>query len=206
MDDFWKNEYFGPIKHESDAIEQTNQSNHAKRSSVNVDDSYLPAHRYYFHDDLRIQELVRSRLPNFSPLGNPLNRDLDQPGASNIDYRRQFSYGESTKQSATNTNDKQSSSGRKSSRKLKAEETSQGWVNPKLCVNKATTKRGAKRKGHAARQTPGRWLTGSDGKKVYVGRTGQELSGRVAYMRYKQESGGEFKKGRGNLLLRRRNE
>lgn len=41
---------------------------------------------YFFHDDPRIQELVRSRLPNFSILGNMLNIDLEQPSTSKIDY------------------------------------------------------------------------------------------------------------------------
>lgn len=43
-----------------------------------------PAHSYFFHDDPRIQNLVRSRLPNFSPLG--VNSTHMQSGASVIDY------------------------------------------------------------------------------------------------------------------------
>lgn len=40
-----------------------------------------PAHRYFFHDNTRIQQLVRSRLCNFSPLGdNTVNQQ------ENIDY------------------------------------------------------------------------------------------------------------------------
>ncbi|KAK9057060.1 hypothetical protein SSX86_024427 [Deinandra increscens subsp. villosa] len=152
------------------------------------------AYRYLFHDDPRIQELVRSRLPNFAPLGNMLNVDLEQPGTSKIDYMGQFSFDESSKQAARTIKDKKSSTSRKISRKSQTEEMSQGWVNPKLGVEKVTTKGAAKRKAHAARQITGHWLTGSDGKKVYVGKSGQELTGRVAYMQYKKESGLVFKK------------
>lgn len=49
-------------------------------------EGFPPAHHYFFHDDLRIQELVRSRLPNLSYLGNMLNRNLEQPSTSKIDY------------------------------------------------------------------------------------------------------------------------
>ena len=43
-----------------------------------------PAHRYFFHEDPRIRQLVRSRLCNFSPLG--VNRVNQQPNVSRIDY------------------------------------------------------------------------------------------------------------------------
>ena len=50
------------------------------------DDPLPPAHHYYFHHDPRIQNLVRNRLPNFSPLGVINNRKYQQPNASAIDY------------------------------------------------------------------------------------------------------------------------
>ncbi|XP_071696503.1 uncharacterized protein [Rutidosis leptorrhynchoides] len=143
----------------------------------------LPAHRYFCHDDPRIQELVRSRLPNFSPLDNVTKRDFEKPSTSEIDYMGQFKCG-------------QSSNKKKNSRKSKTEDMSDGWVNPKLGVDKVTTKRAVKRKVHGANHTPGRWLTGSDGKKVYVGKRGQELTGRVAYCQYKKESGAGFMKAK----------
>ncbi|KAI3675610.1 hypothetical protein L1987_85200 [Smallanthus sonchifolius] len=168
---------------------------HVKRMQnvSNAWGDFPKAYRYFFHDDSRIQELVRSRLPNFSPLGNLLNIDLEQPGTSKIDYMGQFRFGESSKQAARTVKNKRSSPSRKISRKSETE-MSQGWVNPKLGVGKVTTKGAVKRKAHTARQTAGHWLTGSDGKKVYVGKRGQELMGRVAYMQYKKESGLGFKK------------
>lgn len=48
-------------------------------------DPVLPAHLYFFHEDPRIQQLVRSRLRNFNPLG-AVNRVNRQPNASHIDY------------------------------------------------------------------------------------------------------------------------
>ncbi|KAI7727231.1 hypothetical protein M8C21_004219 [Ambrosia artemisiifolia] len=152
------------------------------------------AYRYFFHDDPRIQELVRSRLPNFFPLGNMLNTGLEQPGTSKIDYMGQFGVGESSRQAARTIKENKSSTSRKNSGKLKTEEMSQGWVNPKLGVDKVTTKGAVKRSVHTVRQSAGHWLTGSDGKKVYVGKSGQELTGRVAYMQYKKESGFGFRK------------
>jgi hypothetical protein len=43
-----------------------------------------PAHCYYFHEDPRIQQLVRSRLCNFSPLG--VNSANQHQNVSHIDY------------------------------------------------------------------------------------------------------------------------
>lgn len=51
-----------------------------------TDDPVPPAHHYFFHDDLRVQKLVRDRLPNFSPLGVTKSRGNQQPNASVIDY------------------------------------------------------------------------------------------------------------------------
>ena len=46
--------------------------------------SLPPAHCYFFHQDSRIQNLVRSRLCNFSPLG--VNGANQQQNVSHIDY------------------------------------------------------------------------------------------------------------------------
>lgn len=45
-----------------------------------------PSHGYFFHDDPRIQKLVRSRLPNFSPLGIVASIENQQPCAPVINY------------------------------------------------------------------------------------------------------------------------
>lgn len=54
---------------------------------INLGASSPPAHSYFFHDDIRIQNLVRSRLPNFFPLMTDEDiRGSDQPNASVINY------------------------------------------------------------------------------------------------------------------------
>ena len=45
-----------------------------------------PAHCYFFHNDSRIQKLVRERLPHFFPLEVGNNQDIKQQNASVIDY------------------------------------------------------------------------------------------------------------------------
>lgn len=45
-----------------------------------------PAHCYFFHNDSRIQKLVRERLPHFFPLEVGNNHDMKQQNASVIDY------------------------------------------------------------------------------------------------------------------------
>ncbi|KAL8205623.1 hypothetical protein R6Q57_009174 [Mikania cordata] len=169
---------------------------HVKKK-LNVSNTWkdLPkAYHYFFHDNPRIQELVRSRLPNFFPLGSNLNINPEQLGTSKIDYMRRFSIGESSKQAVRTIEKKKSSTSMKISRNLETDEMSQGWVNPKLSVDKLTVKRAVKRKFRSACQTSGHWLTNSDGNKVYVGKSGQKLTGRVAYIQYKKESGLGFKK------------
>ncbi|WJX70965.1 hypothetical protein P8452_55015 [Trifolium repens] len=115
-----------------------------------------PAHHYYFHDDPRVQRLVRSRLCNFSLLG--VNR-VDQQ--QNIDYMGQFDNGGS--------------------------DVSANWVEPKDA---------GQRRVQASGQSVGHWYTGSDGRKVYVDKSGKESTGRSAYRLYRKESGATLKKSK----------
>ncbi|KAL2483778.1 hypothetical protein Fot_45222 [Forsythia ovata] len=48
--------------------------------------SLPPAHRYFFHEDPRIQKLVQDRLPHFFPLGTGNSQGYRQQNASVIDY------------------------------------------------------------------------------------------------------------------------
>ncbi|GAU49984.1 hypothetical protein TSUD_287490 [Trifolium subterraneum] len=128
-----------------------------------------PAHQYYFHDDPRVQQLVRSRLCNFSLLG--VNR-FDQ---QNIDYMGQFDNGGST-------------SRRSKSKNLNgSEDVSANWVEPKDA---------GQRRVQASDQSTGHWYTGSDGRKVYVDKNGKESTGRNAYRLYRKENGATFKKSK----------
>ncbi|GMH28568.1 hypothetical protein Nepgr_030411 [Nepenthes gracilis] len=57
-----------------------------------------PALSYFFHEDTRIQRLVRSRLPHFWPLASVDDTGFNQPNGSVIDYMTQFSNGDCPRQ------------------------------------------------------------------------------------------------------------
>ncbi|KAI3703835.1 hypothetical protein L1987_74030 [Smallanthus sonchifolius] len=182
-------EYFSSMKDKSKSqsnIGKNNQNIHVTNSVIDLGDPRPPAHQYFFHIDPRVQDLVRTRLPNFFPL-NAANRDSEQPSTSCIDYMGQFSHDAKSKQAAK-TN-KADTSSRKTSRKSKTQ-TSQGFMNPKLNTVKEIPKDAGKRRvqadGQATGAGVGHWFTNQDGKRVYVNKTGQELTGRAAYFLYKK--------------------
>ncbi|KAK3199635.1 hypothetical protein Dsin_023050 [Dipteronia sinensis] len=147
-------------------------------------DPLPPAHRYFFHSDPRIQKLVHSRLPNFSPIGVVPDRGNQQPSASDIDYMSQFSNGGASNQKGTQkvNNNRSSTRGRNS-------RASGGWVDPK---NSATIPKDAgKRRVHASGgqsggHSAGHWYTSPEGRKVYMSKNGQELTGQIAYRQYRK--------------------
>lgn len=208
-----------------------------------------PAHRYFLHEDPRIQQLVRSRLCNFFPLG--VNSVNQQQNGSHIDYMGQFDNGGASK---TPGRVNGSTSRRSKSTNLNVEESfnaSEGWVDPKIISpfgsgtssRKNTTKRNntkrsvskaknaqcklnpsnvsgnwmepksragmpkdaGKRRVQASSQSAGHWYTGSDGRKVYVSKSGQELTGRNAYKHYRKESGTGFKKSKKKTSAKKAN-
>lgn len=67
-------------------LPQNLHSNRSSHVTIDLDETLPPAHRYFFHYDIRIQQLVQSRLCNFSPLVDKSNRDLEQCSQSKIDY------------------------------------------------------------------------------------------------------------------------
>ncbi|KAG9454050.1 hypothetical protein H6P81_006954 [Aristolochia fimbriata] len=158
-----------------------------------------PAYRFFNHGDPRVRELVRNRLPNFSPVGFVGHRENHYPDASVIDYASQFGKTDTPVGILKSGNGgNEASSGRKkqNARKTNVKEGSPGsvgWVNPKSCVS--VPKDAGKRRVHASESSHGHWYTGSGGMKVYVSKNGQELTGRAAYASYRKEKGG-FKKSR----------
>ncbi|KAL4364464.1 hypothetical protein HN51_023782 [Arachis hypogaea] len=207
-----------------------------------------PAHRYFFHADPRIQQLVRSRLSNFSPLG--INKVNQQANASNIDYMGQFGNGGASAQKGPV---KSSTRGNNRSRNFSAEENlgaSEGWVDPRargvsqfsngessrkkatkrngskknqtnksssLNVSHTTTnwvepksrtsmpKDAGKRRVQASGQSVGHWFTSPEGRKVYVNKSGQELTGQAAYRQYRRESGAGSRKSKKKTSVKREN-
>lgn len=202
-------EYFKSATNNLSTAKVCNKSNkniHCEQQ-VNLGDPLPPAHTYFFHDDIRIQNLVRNRLPNFFPLMTKNIRGSDQPNASAIDYMGQFSHRESSKQAAGKKNAvPNSTKSRKGSKKTNVEEVSQGsWVNPKSStkIPKNAGKRRVQANGQSTQsagqstQSAGHWYTGSNGKRVYVTKTGKELTGPIAYSNYKKETKGGFTKKSG---------
>lgn len=165
-----------------------------------LDDHVAPSHDYFFHDDPRVRDLVRSRLPHFFPLGATNGRNPSTV-PSMIDYRDQFNHGSSSKPKAppkTNpgTNSKRVKKNLSKSNIEEVPESSGRWVNPRSSGNIPTD--AGKRRVHAVgSQSSGHWFTSPEGKKVYISKSGQELSGRAAYTHYRKESGKGFKKSRG---------
>ncbi|XP_065862375.1 uncharacterized protein [Euphorbia lathyris] len=195
----------GNVGYEQDA----NASSSVKQS-WNLADPVPPAHCYFFHDDPRIQILVRSRLPHFFPLGISKSRENQQPIEPVINYMSQFN-GEASKHRTTQrkTNEMGSTRGRGrgrgrgGSRKSNAKEaeSSVGWVDPKTSTT--IPKDAGKRRVQANGQGGGRWYTSPEGKKVYVSKGGQEMSGRTAYRHYKKDNGG-FRKSKKKTNAKRK--
>ncbi|KAI7727209.1 hypothetical protein M8C21_033508 [Ambrosia artemisiifolia] len=183
-------EYFSSINDKRTSqsnIGKNNRNIHATNNVIDLGDPLPPAHQYFFHNDPRVQDLVRTRLPNFFPI-NTENKGSSQPSTSNIDYMGQFSCVET--------------SSRKNSNKSKTQEISQSSANPKLNTEKRVPKDAGKRRvqadGQSASAGVGHWFTNQDGKRVYVSKNGQELTGRAAYILYKKESGARFKSKKAN--------
>ncbi|KAK2397178.1 hypothetical protein QL285_058782 [Trifolium repens] len=177
-----------------------------------------PAHCYYFHEDPRIQQLVRSRLCNFSPLG--VNNMNQQQNVSHIDYMGQFDNGGASRTPGVQKRRVNGSTNRRSkSNNLIVEETfnaSEGFDSGISGRKKATrinstktctsmSKDAGRRRVQASSQPAGHWYTGSDGRKVYVSKNGQELTGRNAYRHYRKESGAGVKKSKKKTSAKKAN-
>ncbi|KAL9236308.1 hypothetical protein vseg_010995 [Gypsophila vaccaria] len=162
-----------------------------------MESTSFPCHRYLSHDDIRIQRLVHSRLPHFRPISMSGDTRNMPYNASSIDYRSQFSNGDgANKRAGKKVNvEKSSNSSRKRTKKANIEEDSHAagaWIDPRH-VTSSTPQDAGRRRVHADGQSAGHWLTGDNGKKVYVTKSGKELTGRFAYMQYKKDNGGSRK-------------
>ncbi|KAI5432931.1 hypothetical protein KIW84_020298 [Lathyrus oleraceus] len=107
--------------------------------------------------------------------------------------------GTSSRKKATKRNSTKSSvSKRKSAQSiLNPSNVSGNWVEPKSrTMPKDAGRRRVQASGQSAGQSTGHWFTGSDGRKVYVSKNGQEMTGRSAYIHYRKESGSGFKKSK----------
>ncbi|VFQ97832.1 unnamed protein product [Cuscuta campestris] len=196
-------EYFRSLTDRNAAVQNANEDDHRKSSlteNCNMqqrhNSSLVPAHSYFFHKELRIQQLVRDRLPHFFPLGAKSGQGVKQNDGS-INYIGQFAP-RGGPESRTNkvAAEAISTKRRKKDSPKEASEASISWVNPKDSAGVA--KDAGKRRVHAVGNSAGHWLTASDGKRVYVTRNGEELTGRNAYILYRKESGSGFNKSKSN--------
>ncbi|CAL5014796.1 unnamed protein product [Urochloa decumbens] len=127
-------------------------------------DGHPPAMNYFFHHDPMVRELVRHRLPHFFPIGAGSTRENGQSRGESLSCRGQF-------RSSAAANDE--------------------WVTPRRIPVPTDV---GKRRVHAngSQSGSGHWFTNDSGRKVYVSKNGQELTGRDAYRQYKKESGKGF--------------
>ncbi|KAF8649684.1 hypothetical protein HU200_064225 [Digitaria exilis] len=71
------------------------------------------------------------------------------------------------------------------------------WVTPNSRISVSTDVGKRRIRASGSQSGPGHWFTSDSGKKVYVSKNGQELTGRDAYRQYQKESGrgyGRYKK------------
>lgn len=136
----------------------------ASSSGGEVDDG-PPAMQYLYHPDPRVGDLFRNRLQHFVPIGAGSTIANEHNRAKSLrSCRRQSS------SSAAATDD---------------------WVTPGR-VSVPTD--ASKRRVHASgtHSGSGHWFTNDSGRKVYISKNGQELTGRDAYRQYQKESGRGF--------------
>nr|GMC75493.1 Rho GTPase-activating protein like [Ipomoea batatas] len=195
-------EYFRSMRGRDD-IQNVNEGYHPKNSFAENSmqqrhtSPLFPAHNYFFHNDLRIQKLVQDRLRHFFPL-SANNSQGSKQNEGSVDYIGQFSLGgRPEKRTAKVAVEASSSKGKKKNKPNEASQADVGWMNPKNSAG--VPKDAGKRRVHAAvgkSASAGHWFTDADGKRVYVTKKGQELTGQIAYRHYKKESGGGFKKSK----------
>ncbi|GAB2217858.1 hypothetical protein Droror1_Dr00001070 [Drosera rotundifolia] len=206
LDSFCEN-YFRTDRGKNADVAPVHQSCPSNLKSINGEavkekqiesECYLPpAHRYFFHAEPRIRELVRTRLPHFVPLAAVNNAGFQQQDESLIDYRSQFSHGKGPKkQDNAKVTPKTTGRTRKRSKKSNVEDSSNPsgkWVDPR---HQSTPSDAGRRRIHANGQNSGHWLTGENGKKVYVSKNGKQLSGKIAYTQYRKDTGAGFRGSR----------
>ncbi|KAJ3693586.1 hypothetical protein LUZ60_009066 [Juncus effusus] len=136
--------------------------------SSGISNNNPPCFKYFYHSDARIRNLVRERLSHFTPIGGrSLNdRTNGESRNDNIDYMGQFGKKETVK-------------GKRVRNGGKNDSTPQDVGKRRVQANSGS----------------GHWFTNENGKKVYVSKNGQELTGQFAYRQYKKDKGG-FRKSK----------
>ncbi|GAA0157802.1 GTPase-activating protein [Lithospermum erythrorhizon] len=184
-----------PIQNKSSSCSQTSNFRNKRVQQFNQNPQ-LPAHSYFFHDDTRIQKLIRERLPNFSPIGAETCQGYQNHDVSAFDYISQFGHGESSRAANRHPREVNPTKGRKNTRKAKGvmAQEPENWINPKNSAG--ISKETGQRSAQAGEKSAGHWFTNAEGRKVYISKNGKEMTGQLAYRNYRKESGVGYKKSK----------
>ncbi|KAG0478152.1 hypothetical protein HPP92_012871 [Vanilla planifolia] len=182
-----------------DGLYQMKNSTGKMGSNWDFSSAQPPAYRYFCHTNPSIQALIRQRFPHFIPIGLENNNKSLHLGAENIDHMGQSNSKDacgkvcSVRTKAAKTSSSKRRNNHKCSNDVESLDPAGTWVTPKR--KSSIPKDAGKRRISAVGHQSGYWFTNQDGRKVYVNKEGEELSGQMAYKQYKKDSGG-FKKSK----------
>jgi hypothetical protein len=187
---------------------QTDTNVSAEKIGPVLDNSVPLAYQFFENADMRIQSLLRQRLPNFLPI-NSLMRD-ENLGAEQveIDYLGQFGATRDTNaasglnfqsQVLNSTRKKSTTKSAGKGKKRVPDGTETGiWTTTGNHITKPVIPRDAgKRRVSAKGHATGFWFTDA-GRKVYITKDGREMMGSAAYKQYKKDNGMRYKSKKGS--------
>lgn len=185
---------------------QTDPNVSAGKNDPVLDNSVPPAYQFFENADMRIQRLLRQRLPNFLPINSLLRGENLGAEQVEIDYLSQFGASRDTNAaSGLNFQSQVLNSTRKKScaksagkgKKRVPDGTETGvWTTTGNHITKPVIPRDAgKRRVSAKGNATGSWFTNA-GRKVYVTKDGREMMGQAAYLQYKKDNGMRYRKSK----------
>lgn len=177
---------------------QTDTNVSAGKNSPVLDSSVPPAYQFFENADMRIQRLLRQRLPNFLPINSLMRGENPSAEQVEIDYLGQFAASRDTNAaSGLNFQGQVSNSTRKKStkrtagkRKKRAPDGTEtgSWTTTGNRITKPVIPRDAGKRRVSANGATGYWFTDA-GRKVYITKDGREMMGTAAYFQYSKENG-----------------
>ncbi|KAF3453471.1 hypothetical protein FNV43_RR03911 [Rhamnella rubrinervis] len=175
-------DYMGQFSNEEPSKRQTTQQTDLQRSSKRGRGDILQASESWM-DAEKCDTAQNSRVKKRTKNGK---NKSDKSNAGEVLHASE-SWVEPEQGKATRTSRvKKSSKQRNVSKRVNAGEVLHGsgsWVDPRSSQS-------------AGRQSAGHWYTAPDGRKVYVNKSGQELTGQIAYRHYRKDNGARFRKGK----------
>lgn len=185
-------EYFSSRK-------QTDPNVSAGKKDPVLDNSVAPAYQFFENADMRIQRLLRQRLPNFLPINSLMRGENLDAEQVEIDYVGQFGASRDTNatsglnfqsQVLNSTRKKSTAKSAGKGKKRVPDDTETGvWTTTGNHITKPVIPRDAgKRRVSAKGNTTGSWFTEA-GRKVYVTKDGREMIGKAAYLQYRKDNG-----------------